>query len=75
MVDVPNTEGLEDLCDNLRDLDIVAFIDQEDVFSHTYEEREKKMRVSFMPKDKEFGFRFVNSTNDELVGKPSPQDR
>ena len=70
MVDVPDTEGLDRYSDDIRDLDIVAYIDDEDVFSHTYEEREKKMRVSFMPQDAVFGFRFINSKDDSLAGKP-----
>jgi hypothetical protein len=46
VVDIPYTEGLEDYIENLDDLDIICSIDDEDVFSHTYQEREKKMRVS-----------------------------
>lgn len=51
MVDIPFTEGLEAYVDNLDDLDIVCSIDNEDVFSHTYQEREKKMWVSIQPQD------------------------
>lgn len=51
VVDIPFTEGLEAYVDNLDDLDIVCSIDNEDVFSHTYQEREKKMWVSIQPQD------------------------
>ena len=69
VVDVPDTEGLDRYCEDLRDIDIVAYIDDEDVFSHSYEEREKKMRVSFMPQDEIFGFKFYNCKDESLAGK------
>jgi hypothetical protein len=46
VVDIPDTEGLDNTVESLDDLDIICSIDDEDVFSHTYQEREKKMRVS-----------------------------
>ena len=51
VVDIPDTEGLEKYIDALEDIDIVCAIDDEDVFSHTYQDREKKMRVSIQGQD------------------------
>lgn len=61
VVDIPDTEGLDRDVASLEDLDIVCSIDDEDVFSHTYEEREKKMRVSIMQQDSFLRFRFIDS--------------
>ncbi len=69
VVDIPDTEGLDQTVPSLDDLDIVCFIDDEDVFSHTYEEREKKMRVSLLAGDQLLRFRFVNSASQEVAGK------
>ena len=66
---MPQTEGLEDYCPNLEDLDIVCAIDQEDIFSHTYEERDKKMRVTVMPQDQHLVFKFVNSVDSTVTSE------
>ena len=69
VVDIPQTEGLEAICEQLEDLDIVCAIDQEDIFSHTYEERDKKMRVSLMPEDQHLVFKFVNSADETQISE------
>ncbi len=69
VVDVPDTEGLDRFCQDLDDLVLTCFIDHEDVFSLSYAEREKKMRVSLMPQDRGMGFRFVNEASGEMCGQ------
>jgi hypothetical protein len=68
VVDVPDTEGFERFCESTEDLLIVCLIDEEEVFQHTYAEREKKMRVSFMPQDQQLGFQVIDSVTGDLVG-------